>query len=174
MSGEHRGLSLEPEDGAVHERNPQEHTRVIDEIASGEVVTPVHHHVPALEDSERVFRGQPNGVFFHPDIRVNVRDAAVRGFGLRSSDGRRIVQHLPLQIAELNHVSVDHAQAANARGRQVEGGGRSESSGANQENRSVLQSFLSAGPHLWQDDLAVVTQGFLGSKAHWLSLVQVD
>ena len=59
---------------------------------------------------------------------------SLRGVQLRPADVRRAVQHLTLQIAEIDHVEIDEADAADAGGGEVEAQRRAEPAGADEQN----------------------------------------
>ena len=56
---EHRRLPLEAEHRAVDVRLPEQHARVVRQVARGEVVGAVDDEVVAADDLERVRRGEP-------------------------------------------------------------------------------------------------------------------
>jgi len=83
------------------------------------------------------------------------------------------VQHLPLQVAEFDYIAVHDPQAADTRGRQVQGGRGAQSAGAHQEDRGALHPVLSLGSDLRQDDLSMVAERFFWSQGHRLPFVLV-
>ena len=54
----------------------------------------------------------------------------------------RAVQYLALEVAEIDHVEIDEAEAADAGGGEVEGQGRAEAAGPDQHRRGRLRSYL--------------------------------
>ena len=55
-------LALEAEDRPVHDRDPLEQGRVVDQVAGREVVGPVDDHVVAVDDVEDVVGAEPDVV----------------------------------------------------------------------------------------------------------------
>src|SRR5207247_5344757 len=113
---EHRRLAIEAEDAAVDVRLAQQNAGVVDEVARREVIGAVDDNVVRLQDVEGVGRGQLRLVEVDLHLRVDRLQAVLRRLELGSADVGRSVQHLTLQIAEVDDVEVDQAEAAEARG----------------------------------------------------------
>ena len=120
----HRGLPLEAEDAAVDVGLAQEHAGVVHEVSRGEIVRPVGHDVVVAEDVERVLRRQARLVRDHFDVRVDVGNRVLRRLDLQPAHVARIVDDLPLQVGEIDHVEIDDAQPADARRREIQRQGR--------------------------------------------------
>jgi hypothetical protein len=160
---EHRGLPLEPEDGAERVGLAKQHARVVDQIARGEVVGAVQDDVIPIENLEGVGRRQAHLVHFHADVRVDGLHPVSRRFDLRTAHRRRVVQDLPLQVARVNIIAVDDAEGADAGGGQVHRRGRAEAAGADQQHPSALQPALAIDAHVRQDDVpGIAGQLFAG------------
>ncbi len=74
-----------------------------------------------------------------------------------------VVDHLALQVGEVDDVIVDDAERADARSREVEGGGRAQAAGAEQQHLGVEQLLLALDPDLVQQQMARVAVALLGA-----------
>ena len=81
----------------------------------------------------------------HDHVWVDIGDARGGRIDLGLAQRARRVYDLPLQIGLVDHVVVDEAQGANARGREVHEHGRAEAAAADAEHLGRLQ--LSLPPH---------------------------
>ncbi len=142
---EDRHLALEAVDRAVHDRDPVPDRRVVDEVARREVVGAVDDDVPAVgEDPVDVLGGEPLLVGDHLDVRVQRLDRPLGRLDLRPAERVGRVDDLALEVRRVDDVVVDDAEAADARGGEVERRGRAEAAGADQQHLRVEQ--LAAGP----------------------------
>ena len=112
---EHRRLPFEPEDAAVGVRLAEQHARVVGQIARREVVGAVEDDVVGLEQLQRVLRRQRRLVGLDLDVRIDRVQPILRRRELRAADVRRAVDDLPLQVAEVDDVEVDDADACRRR-----------------------------------------------------------
>ena len=71
------------------------------------------------------------------------------------------VDHLALQVGEIHHVEIDEADAADARGRQIQAQRRAQSAGAHQQHLGGLQLLLAFHAHFGDDQVAAVAQDFV-------------
>ncbi len=118
--GEDRRLPLETENRAVHVGLFQQHASVVDQITSGEVVGAVDHHVVVFDDVERVFAGDGGVKFIDRHERIDVEHRIRRRIQLLPAHILGSVNHLPLQICEIDHVEIDDADAAHTGSCQVQ------------------------------------------------------
>ena len=82
------------------------------------------------------------------------------------------MDHLTLQVGEIDHVVVDHAEGADAGRRQVQRGRRAEPAGAEEQHLRVQQLELALEPDLRQQQVAGVATALLGrERARRLHLV---
>ena len=115
---EHRRLSLEAEDAAVDVRLPEQHARVVDEIARREIVGAVDDDVVRLEELRaRSPTTAPSRSVSTSTFGIDRREPILRRRELRPADVGRAVQDLPLQVAEVDDVEVDDADACRRRPR---------------------------------------------------------
>jgi hypothetical protein len=171
LGGEDAGLALEAEDRSVGiGLVAAEHAGVVHEVAGLEVVSAVSDDVEVADDLHRVGAGE-HGVVLHDGHegverlqllfgRVELGPAYIFG----------AVNDLALQIAEVDHVEVDEAQSADARGGEVKGEGRAEASGAHAEHFGGFELLLALHAHFGEDKVAgvaldlVVGQGWQGCR----------
>ena len=119
MRRKHGRLTIEPEDGAVDVRLFQEDADVVDEVAGREIVGTVDHHIVVAEDLHGVFAGERGFEFIDLQVRVDVLHGLCRRVELLLADVFGAMNHLALQISEIDHVEINDTDAANAGGRQV-------------------------------------------------------
>ena len=126
----------------MHDGDAVLHRRVVQEISGGEVVGAVDHDVVALDDAVDV-RG-PQALLVADDLHVGVQrlKRADRGRDLRLADAVGRVQDLSLQIGEIDDIGIDDPKCADAGGRQVIRGRRSESTRADQQHLAVQELLL--------------------------------
>ena len=116
-------LTLEPVDAAVHVRLAQEHARVADQVACGEVVRPVDHDVVRFEHVERVRRGEAQLVRDDLHMWVEVDEPSACARGLRQVEIARPVEHLALQVRHVDSIVVDEPDPSDPGGCEVQGHG---------------------------------------------------
>ena len=98
------------------------------------------------------------------DVGVERVDRLLGGVHLRDPDPLGGVDHLALQVREVDHVVVDDPERAHAGGRQVEGGGRAEAAGAEQQHLGVEQLLLALGTDLGDQQVARVAVALFGAQ----------
>ena len=74
------------------------------------------------------------------------------------------VNHLALQVGEIDHVEIHQADAADAGGGQIQAERRAEPAGAHQQHLGGLQLQLAFHPHLGDDQVARVAEDFVFRK----------
>ena len=74
------------------------------------------------------------------------------------------MQDLTLEVGGVDHVHVDDAEGAHPGGGQVQGGGRAETSGPEQQDLRVEQLQLARLPDLGQEEVALVAVALLGDR----------
>ncbi len=153
---EHRRLSLEPEDAAVHVRLAEDDAGVVHEISRREIVRAVDDDVVGREDLERVLGRERGVVRRDADVRVDREQPVLRGIELRAADVRRPVQNLPLQVAEVHDVEIDDADRADAGCGEIHRDRRSQAAGADAEDLRGLELLLPQHADFRQDQMTAV------------------
>ena len=74
------------------------------------------------------------------------------------------MDHLALQIAVVNHVEIDNAQATHPRRRQIEQQGLAQAAGANAKHRSCFEALLPLHPNLGKDQVPSKTGHLIGAE----------
>jgi hypothetical protein len=143
---------------AVHIRPAGFHREVVRQVARLEVVQPVDEHIGA--------RGVPFDVRVieivddrgHPHLRIDAGDLAPGGFrlGYPLRDIALVEQHLPLQVGQLDIVTVGDDEVPHAGARQHVRGHGAEGSAAQQENGGVQQPPLPLVAEAGQQHLTVI------------------
>lgn len=100
-----------PAEGTARDQRPAgEHAGVVDQIARRRIVGAIQHDVVARNDFHRVAAIQLDVVSGHPDEGIQRADGLGQRRGLGGANARLAVHNLPVEIAQLNDVVVDHAQ----------------------------------------------------------------
>ncbi len=74
------------------------------------------------------------------------------------------VNHLALEVGEIDHVEIHQADSPHARGRQIQAQRRAQASGADQQHFGVLQLQLPFHADFGHDQVARVAQDFVLGK----------
>ena len=125
--------------------------------------------IVAADQSERVFRGQPDAMWLDGDMRIEPVDHRRRAVDLRHAEVRRGMDHLPLQVRQRDHVVVDDAERADPGGGQVKQHRRAEAAGADHQHPRAAERGLSWPAHLAQHDVARIAFEFVGTE-HGLNI----
>jgi hypothetical protein len=99
------------------------------------------------------------------DVGVERVDRLLGRLDLRHADPCRGVDHLALEVREVDDVVVDDAERADAGRGEVQRGRRAEAAGAEQQHARVEQLLLAALADLGDQDVARVALALLGAKA---------
>ena len=170
LGPEHGCLSFEPEDAAVGVRLAGEHAGVVHEVPGRKIIGAVEDDVVLAEQLERVLRGQRRLVRLDLHVRIHRVDLALgRGeLGAAHIVGR--VDDLPLQVAEVDDVKVDDAEAPDAGRRQVHRGRRTEAARADAQDAARLDLALRVHAHLRHDQVPAVALDLVRRQRRQLSL----
>ena len=161
---EHRGLAFKTEDRAVHVGFAEQHAGVVHQVTGREVVGAVANDVVTPNDLEGVVTGERCFVEIHLAVGIDLEDAGLGRFDLGLAHPGGAVDHLALQIAVVNHVEIDNAQAAHTRRRQIEQQWRTQAAGANAKHRSGLEALLPLHPNLGKDQVPGKTGHLIGAE----------
>ena len=156
---EDRHLALEAVDRPVDDGDPVPHRGVVHEVAGREVVRPVEDHVPAVrEDPLDVLGVEPLLEGDDRDVGVERLDRALRRVDLRLAEPVGRVDDLALEVRVVDDVRVDDPDRPYTRRSEVEGGGRAEAAGADQQHAGVEQALLALLADLWDQQVAPVAR----------------
>src|SRR5205823_4383846 len=139
-----------------------QHTGVVDQVARWKVVGAVDDDVVGLQNVEGVGRGQLRLVQVDLHLRVDRLEAVLRRSQLRPPHVGSAVQDLALQIAEVDDVEVDQAEAAHTGGGKIQAQRRAEAAGADQQYRRRLEALLPFDADLRHDEVPAVAFRFVG------------
>src|SRR5216684_3067300 len=153
LGPEDAGLSVEPVDRSPDVGLAEQHARVVDQVAGGEVVGAVHDQVVGLEHLHRVVGVQPLFVHDHVHQRVEFLDAVPGGLCLRAPHIGLAVDDLPLQVGLVHDIEVDDTQRANPGRSQVQQRRRSKTARSHTQHLGVLQALLPGHPHVGNDQV---------------------
>ena len=104
------------------------------------------------------------GVLLDLDVGVERRDRLLGRIDLRDADPLARVDHLALEVRQVDLVVVDDSERSDAGGGEIQRGRRSEAAGAEQEHLRVEQLLLALGPDLGQQQMARVALALLGRQ----------
>ena len=74
MGREHARLAFEPKNRAVSVRLLQQHAGIIRQVASGKIVSPIHHDVVLADQVQGVFAADPGVMNHHFAIGIDAAD----------------------------------------------------------------------------------------------------
>ena len=74
------------------------------------------------------------------------------------------MDHLALQVRERDHVIVDDAERADARGGEIKQDRRAEAAGADHQHAGAAERGLARAAHLAQHDVASIALEFVGAQ----------
>src|SRR5262249_39811625 len=155
------------------------HAGVVHQVARGEVVGAVDDDVVRLQDLQRVGRRQLRLVQLDAHAGVDRLQPITGRLQLGPAHVGGAVQHLALQVAEVDDVEVDGAEAPAAGRGGVQRGGRAGPAGADQQHGGGLEALLPLQPDLGHDEVAAVALHLLrgqgggagagGERVEWRS-----
>ena len=151
-------LAAEPEDPGVHEGTAGHHRRVVAQVLRGEVVAAVHDRVVPPEQRGGVRRRERLRVHVDREVRPERPQRRGRGFGLPLTDGVGPVDHLAVEVGDVDPVVVDHPDPPDPRGGEVEEGGRPQAPRAHDEHGRREEPFLPDLPQLFDENVPTVPQ----------------
>jgi hypothetical protein len=164
MGRKDRTLPLEPEDGTVDVRFPQEDGNVVAEIAGGEVVGSIENDVEVGGDLHRVVASEEGVEGFDGDVGIDLGKGVGSGVELASSEVALTVKDLSLEIGRIDDVRIDNADGADTGRCEVEGGGGTKSAGTDAEDLSGSELFLPLEAHFGKSQVAGVALEFIGRE----------
>ncbi len=82
----------------MHDRNAELHTRVIQQIATGEIVCAIDDDVITTHDVKDVFGGETSVIGDHVDIGVQSDECLFGGVDFALAHPVEVVQDLTLQV----------------------------------------------------------------------------
>ena len=148
----------------MHHRHAELHRGVVEQVAAGEVVGSVDHHVVPVEDVHDVVGAEANVIGDDVYVRVDRGEGLLGRVDLAFTDPVQVVEDLALEIRLVDHVHVDDADPSHPGGRQVQGGRRTQTAGSQQQDAGVQQLQLALLAHLGQEHVALVAVALVGTQ----------
>src|SRR5690606_11428593 len=108
------------------------------------------------KDLQHVRRFELDVVSDDLNVRIERREPGARGVHLRFRDARGLVQHLALQIRDVDAIVVDDAERADAARREIQRRGRAEPAGTDDENARAFELLLPRDPDFAQHEMSAV------------------
>ncbi len=121
---EEGNLALKTEHRAVHPRQAEQGTSIVDEVPSWKIIGAVNDEVPALEAFQNVPRMKALVEYLDVHVRVKSSKRLFRRFNLRPAHILGCVENLALKVAHIDGVVVNQAQTTDSSGGEVQGSGR--------------------------------------------------
>src|SRR5690242_21660786 len=108
---ENRGLTFKAKDRAVDVWFVEKHTRVIDEVARGEIIGAVDDNVVFTKQVERVRTREARLVGIDANLRIHPGQAFLGGLDFGAANVAGGKRDLTLEISEIDDVEIDHSEA---------------------------------------------------------------
>jgi hypothetical protein len=103
-------------------------------------------------------------VFDNLDVGIKRRHLLGGGINFVAAHVLGEVNHLALQVREIDHVEIHQADPPDAGGSQIEAKRRAEATGADQQHFGALEFQLAFHPHLGDDQVARIALNFVFRK----------
>jgi hypothetical protein len=100
------------------------------------------------------------------DVRIEVADPVTRRFELGMPDVARAVEHLPLQVGDVDDVEIDEAERADSRRREIERGRRPQPARADEQHTRRLDPLLAVEADVRQDEVAAIAVELFAGEIH--------
>ena len=137
-------LAFEAVDCRRHQHLLLQHTGVVDLVARAQPVAAIDDQIVGIDEIHHVSCGHFGVMRPHLDQRIEGPEARSGGSDLGHADIGLCVQHLALQVPDVDGVEIDDAERADTGRRQVERRWRTQSAAADDQHTCGLQ-FLLAG-----------------------------
>ena len=139
-------LTLEAIDASVNQGNALQYAGIVEQVAGGKVVPPVHHHLEALDDPQHVRRGEALGEGQDLDAGIERQERLPCTLGLGPSSIGGAMKDLTLEIAHLHPVGIDDAQRPDASGGEMRAAGEPRPPAPSSSTRAESSRACPASP----------------------------
>ena len=129
MRLEGRNLAFKPQDGARYQCLARQMTSIVEQEPGVEIVRPVGNHVIIVNQPHDVGFRKALFVSDQPNTWIDLSDRGLGAFDFCFPYSACCVNHLTLQIGQIDHVVIDHTQRSDAGSGQVEGQRGAQASG---------------------------------------------
>ena len=145
MRNDIEGCAIATYGRAIDPRQSPADREVVDQIARLEIIRAIQHQLGRIQQFSDVGRRQISHLGFHRNICVDCGEPALRGNGFGQTLQRVpfVKQHLPLQIAGFDIITIDDAQAPHACPHQQRSHHRAGRTATHYRNPSTAQPRLS-------------------------------
>ena len=93
---------------------------------------------------------------------VDLMNPSFGRLDLGPTDPTGAMDHLALQVAVVNDVKIDDAEASHPSCRQIQQQGGTQTTGTDTQHRSSLQPLLALHPHLREDQVPCKSRNLIG------------
>jgi len=166
MGLDRRQLTFEAEHAGGDERFLGEEAGVVHEKTSGKIIRTVEHDVELGDQRKDVVAVDVLVIGLDRDLRVDRRQGFAARLHFRHADRRRGVQDLPLQVREVDDITIDQTDGADTGGSEIKSGGRAEPTGADEQDFRLAQLHLALATDFAENNLAAVSLNLLFSEFH--------
>ena len=142
----------------------QLHRGVVEQVAAGEVVGAVHHHVVAGQYLHDVVGPEPGVVGDHVHVGVEGGEGLLGRVDLALAHPVDVVEDLALQVRLVHHVHVHDAEGADAGRGQIHGGRGAQAARPQQQHLGLQQGQLALLAHLGHQQVPLVAAALLGGE----------
>ncbi len=149
-------MAVKAKDRSVHVRFALERACVVDQIARLKPIGAINDDVIQSYEFARICRIEADGDRIGGHQRIELSNAHRRDLGFRSADVRGREDRLPLQIALVHEIIVDHPDAPDARRRQVLQDRRAQAAGADAQDPRARKSLLPFHTHLGNEQVPAI------------------
>ena len=160
------GLAFEAMYCGRHQRAPQQHAGVVDEVAGARAIRAVEYAVVLPEQRHGVVRAQLELVGDHLDVGIERGQSRLAGHGLAAADIGAGEQQLALEVRQIDAVVIEEPQGADAGGRQVQARRRAQAPGADDQHPRGLELLLAGAADLRQQQVAAIAFALGSSEGH--------
>ncbi|MNQ75707.1 hypothetical protein D3C85_905110 [compost metagenome] len=158
---EHRQLAFQANRRTGHQRLASGHAGGVHRAAGGEVVAAVDHHVDRRHRGGQAVGVQRLAQRLQRDMRVERGETRHGRIDLGLADAGRVVDHLALQVGQIDRIEVGQLQLADPGRGQVQRHRRAETTEADDQHAALLEPQLAVDVDLGQEDLPAVAQQFV-------------
>ena len=145
-------------DAGADIRFTRQHAGIVHQIFGGESIGTFDQQVMRFDQARGIGQSESLGVNVDPEMRVERKQAGASLFGLGRAAIRRVIQNLPLKIAQFDLIGINDAQATDSGGGQVQQGWRAQATGADHQHARPSQFPLTVKSDLGQNQMPSVAQ----------------
>ncbi|TKS58784.1 MAG: hypothetical protein EWM73_03412 [Nitrospira sp.] len=168
MGLDRRELTFKAEHAGRNERLFGEEAGVIHEKPRGKVVRSVQHDVERVYQRKNIVAVDILVIGLNRDLRVDRRQGFATRLYFWHADRGCGVKDLPLQVREIDDITIDQTDGADTGGSKIESGRRAKPTGADEQDFRLTQLHLALAAYVAEYNLTAVPLNLLFSEFHFL------